>query len=56
MVKDPEIDVIYIVSPNYTRVPILEKIVKTVTQEKTKLIGIACEKPLARTVKEAKRI
>lgn len=56
MAKDPEINVIYIVSPNYTRVPILEKIVKTVKQEKTKLIGIACEKPLARTVKEAKRM
>lgn len=56
MAKDPEIDVIYIVSPNYTRVPIMEEIVNAVNKKKAKLIGVACEKPLARTVKEAKRM
>jgi len=56
MVKDPQIDVIYINSPNYTRIPIMEKIAKLTTQKKAKLIGVACEKPLARTVKEAKKM
>lgn len=56
MVKDPKIDVIYINSPNYTRIPIMEKIVKLTTKKKAKLIGVACEKPLARTVKEAKKM
>ncbi len=56
MVKDPKIDVIYINSPNYTRIPIMEKIVKLTTGKKAKLIGVACEKPLARTVKEAKKM
>ncbi|MFC1562961.1 Gfo/Idh/MocA family protein [candidate division KSB1 bacterium] len=56
MAKDPNIDVIWIVSPNYTRVKIMEQIVKAVKKEKAKLIGVACEKPLGRTVKEAKRM
>lgn len=56
MVKDPKIDAIWIASPNYTRIPIMEKIVRAIKGKKGKLIGIACEKPLARTVKEAKRM
>lgn len=56
MALAPEIDVIYIVSPNYTRVKIMEEIVRAVNEKKAKLIGIACEKPLARTVEEAKKM
>ncbi|MFC1558263.1 Gfo/Idh/MocA family protein [candidate division KSB1 bacterium] len=56
MVLDPAIDVIYIVTPNYTRVTVMEEIVRAVNEKKAKLIGVACEKPLARTVKEAKRM
>lgn len=56
MAKDPDIDAIWIVSPNYTRVSIMEEIVRAVTKENAKLIGVACEKPLARNVKEAKKM
>jgi len=56
MARDPSIDVIWIVTPNYTRVPIMEEIVNAVKKKKAKLIGVACEKPLARNVKEAKRM
>jgi predicted dehydrogenase len=53
MVKAPGIDAVWIVSPNTTRLEVLEEVVHA---GKGKLVGIACEKPLARTVKEAKRV
>jgi len=53
MVKAPEVDAVWIVTPNTTRLEVLEEVVQA---GKGKLIGIACEKPLARTVKEAKRV
>jgi len=53
MVKAPEIEAIWICAPNTTRIEVLEEIVAA---GKGKLIGIACEKPLARTVKEARRV
>src|SRR3981081_2098262 len=53
MVKAPEIEAIWICAPNITRIEVLEEIVAA---GKGKLIGIACEKPLARTVKEARRV
>jgi predicted dehydrogenase len=53
MVKAPEIDAIWICSPNTTRIEVMEEIVAA---GKGKLLGIACEKPLARNVKEAKKV
>ncbi len=54
MVADPRIDAIWICSPNYTRLEVMEEIADAVIQGKGKLIGVACEKPLGRNVKEAK--
>lgn len=56
MVAAPEIDCIWICGPNHARIDNLERIVKTVKAGKGKLIGVACEKPLARNVGEAKRM
>lgn len=56
MVAAPEIDCIWICGPNHARVDNLERIVRTLKSGKGKLIGIACEKPLARNVKEARRL
>ncbi|MFC2075714.1 Gfo/Idh/MocA family protein [candidate division KSB1 bacterium] len=56
MVRDPEIDALWIGTPNYTRIPMMEEIVAEIKAGRGKLIGIACEKPLARTVKEARRM
>lgn len=56
MIQDPAIDAIWICAPNYVRLEIMEKIVGAVTSGKSKLIGIACEKPLARNVKEAQKM
>jgi predicted dehydrogenase len=56
MVAAPEVDAIWICAPNYLRVQMLEEIVETIRSGKGKLIGVACEKPLARNVKEARRM
>lgn len=49
------VDAIAIFSPNFTRVAIVEKIVEAV-KKGAALKGLICEKPLARNVKEARRI
>jgi predicted dehydrogenase len=53
MVKAPHVDAVWVCSPNFSRVEVIEEIVKA---GKGKLLGIACEKPLARNVKEAKKV
>ena len=54
MVASPDIDALWICAPNFTRVEIMEEIVNTIENGKGELIGVACEKPLGRNVKEAK--
>lgn len=54
MVADPEIDALWICGPNHRRVENLEEIVAALREGKGRLVGIACEKPLARNVAEAK--
>jgi predicted dehydrogenase len=54
MAADPEIDAVWICSPNYTRVEVMEEIAEAVTRGKAELVGVTCEKPLGRNVKEAK--
>lgn len=56
LVEDPKVDVLWICAPNYLRVQMIEEIVDTLKSGRGKLVGIACEKPLARNVKEAKRL
>ncbi|MFC1562960.1 Gfo/Idh/MocA family protein [candidate division KSB1 bacterium] len=56
MAKNSKINAIWINTPNFTRIPIIEEILKAITQHKANLIGIACEKPLGRTVKEAQKM
>ena len=56
MVQDPGIDAIWLCGPNYARIENVEEIADTVQRGKAKLIGIACEKPLARNVAEAKKV
>jgi predicted dehydrogenase len=55
MVADPEIDAIWIAGPNHRRVENVEEIVDAIVRGRGTLRGIACEKPLARTVAEARR-
>ncbi|HWP35913.1 MAG TPA: Gfo/Idh/MocA family oxidoreductase [Gemmatimonadales bacterium] len=56
MVADPAIDAIWLCGPNHARVANVEEIVDAVRRHKRKLKGIACEKPLARNVREARQI
>ena len=56
MVAAPEIDCIWLCGPNHTRLDNMERIVRAIESGQGKLVGIACEKPLARNVAEAKRM
>jgi predicted dehydrogenase len=54
MIENPNIDAVWICSPNYTRLEVMEEIVQARQKGRAKLIGVACEKPLGRNVREAK--
>jgi predicted dehydrogenase len=54
MIENPDIDAVWICSPNYTRLEVMEEIAAAVAKGKSGLVGIACEKPLGRNVREAK--
>ena len=55
MVADPSIDAIWLCGPNHARIENIEEIVRTMRDGAT-LLGVACEKPLARNVGEAKKV
>jgi predicted dehydrogenase len=56
MVADPGIDAIWLCGPNHARIANVEEITDAVTRGKAALTGLACEKPLARNVAEAKQV
>lgn len=56
MVADPAIDALWLCGPNQARIENVEEIADAVTRGKGELIGLACEKPLARNVAEAKKV
>ena len=56
MVADPTIDALWVCGPNFARIENFQEITDTVTRGKGELRGIACEKPLARNVAEAKQV
>ena len=56
LVADPAIDAIWLCGPNHTRIANMEAIVDALKSGRGALVGIACEKPLARNVGEAQRM
>jgi predicted dehydrogenase len=56
LVADPSIDALWLTGPNHKRVENIEEIVRALESGRGTLRGIACEKPLARTVAEAAHI
>ncbi len=56
LVADPAIDAIWLAGPNHRRVENVEEIVRAIEDGKGTLRGLACEKPLARNVAEARRV
>src|SRR5829696_2250940 len=56
LVADPAVDAIWICCPNDQRVAVVEELVEAVRLGRGTLTGVACEKPLARTIAEARRL
>jgi predicted dehydrogenase len=56
MVADPAIDAIWLTGPNQARIENVQEIVDALERGRGTLRGIACEKPLARNVAEAKEV
>ena len=56
MVADPAIDAVWLCGPNHARIENVEELVDPILRGRAELIGVACEKPLARNVAEAKRV
>jgi len=56
MVSDPAVDAVWVCGPNHARIENIEELVNTLERGRGTLKAIACEKPLARNVAEAKRI
>jgi predicted dehydrogenase len=56
MVADPAIDALWLTGPNHARVENVEEIVAAIESGKGTLKGVACEKPLARNVAEARQV
>jgi len=56
MVADPAIDAIWLCGANHARIENIEEMVDPIVRGQAELRGVACEKPLARNVAEAKRV
>ena len=56
MVGNPDIHAIWLCGPNHARIDNVEEIVHTVERGRGELVGLACEKPLARNVAEAREV
>src|SRR5206468_1456642 len=56
MVEDPAIEAIWLSGPNHARIENVEEMVSAIERGKGSLLGVACEKPLARNVSEAKKV
>lgn len=54
LVSAEDVDALWITSPNNTRIEVMRTIHDLVKNGQASLAGIACEKPLARTLKEAR--
>jgi predicted dehydrogenase len=56
LVQSGDVDAVWIVSPNYTRLDVMRTIHAEVKAGRSKMIAVACEKPLARTIAEAREM
>ncbi|HEY3037890.1 MAG TPA: Gfo/Idh/MocA family oxidoreductase [Pyrinomonadaceae bacterium] len=56
MIAAPELDCLWLCGPNHLRLQNMQSICDALQSGKGKLIGVACEKPLARNVAEARRM
>ncbi len=56
MITAPDIDALWILSPNNTRLNVMREIHQQVKTGNTRVYAVACEKPLARTMAEAREM
>ncbi len=56
MLRADDVDAIWILSPNNTRLDVMRAIHAEVTAGRSKVIAVACEKPLARNIGEAREM
>ncbi|HEX2525956.1 MAG TPA: Gfo/Idh/MocA family oxidoreductase [Geminicoccus sp.] len=56
LLSSGEVDAVWILSPNYTRLPTMQLIADAVRNGTSRVFAVACEKPLARTLHEAKEM
>src|SRR5690606_6499906 len=56
LVRAGDVDAIWILSPNDTRLGVMQTIHAEVTAGRSKVFAVACEKPLARTIREAREM
>jgi predicted dehydrogenase len=56
MVADRSVDAVWLCGPNQARVANVEELTDTVLRGRGELAGLACEKPLARNLAEAKEV
>ncbi|MTI16182.1 Gfo/Idh/MocA family oxidoreductase [Rhodobacteraceae bacterium RKSG542] len=56
MLAADDVDAVWLLTPNHTRVEVMRTIHKEITEGRSKVFAIACEKPLARTIGEAREM
>ena len=56
MLSDRSVNAVWILSPNFARLEAVEAIAEEAIQGRTDLVGVCCEKPLARTADEAEKM
>ena len=56
MLSDKSVNAVWIANPNFVRLEVVKAITEEAKQGKTELIGVCCEKPLARNVDEAEEM
>jgi predicted dehydrogenase len=56
LLSSGEVDAVWILSPNHTRLATMRVIAEAVQSGASRVFAVACEKPLARTLREAKEM
>ena len=54
LLRAPNVDAIWILAPNFTRLEVMQTISRMVTAGESNVFAVACEKPLARTLADAR--
>ncbi len=56
LLRDPRVESVWVLTPNFTRVQVVEAIAEEVLAGRSAVRSVAVEKPLGRTVAEARRV